>query len=144
MEDKKALQKAKNLFTSLKTNPNSVLFSEEKINARLMKKFKESRYAKNSLLLKLIFLADKKLDDEEKVPTRVDYVEKREIDRSMLYSFDGPFQLIRADRGNLEFWGEQCNNLTICFTGRRRLFFKSICLSYAFKETNPKKHEIIL
>ena len=43
MEDKKALQKAKNLFTSLKTNPNSVLFSEEKIDARLLKKFKISR-----------------------------------------------------------------------------------------------------
>ena len=63
IEDKKALQKAKNLFTSLKTNPNSVLFSEEKIDARLLKKFKKSRYAKNSLLVKLIFLADKKLDD---------------------------------------------------------------------------------
>ena len=39
MEDKKLLQKAKNIFTSLKTDANSVLFSEEKIDSRLLKKF---------------------------------------------------------------------------------------------------------
>ena len=89
------------MFLSLKSDPNSVLFSEEKIDTRLLKKFKKSKYAKDSLLLKLIYLVDNKLEDEEKVPTRVDYVENREIDRSTLYSFDGPFQLIHVDVGNL-------------------------------------------
>ena len=103
MEDKKLLQKAKNIFTSLKTDPNSVLFSEEKVDKRLLKKFKNSKCTKDSLLLKLILFADNQLDDEEKVPTIVDCVEKREIDRSNLYSFDKPFQLIDADVGNLEF-----------------------------------------
>ena len=46
------------------------------------------------------------IDNGEKAPTRVDYVEKREIDSSTLYSFDGPFQLIHADVGNLEFLGK--------------------------------------
>ena len=32
--------------------------------------------------------------NEEKVPTRVDYVEKREIGRSTLYRLYGPFQLL--------------------------------------------------
>ena len=68
-----------------------------------MKKLKKSKYAKNFLWLKLIYLADNKLDDEEKVPTRVDYVEKKETYRSTLYSFDGTLQLINADVGNLEF-----------------------------------------
>ena len=103
MEDKKLLQKAKNIFTSLKTDPNSVLFSEEKIDKRLLKKFKNSKCTKDSILLKLTLFADNQLDDEEKVPRRVDCVEKREIDRSNLYSFDKPFQLIDADVGNLEF-----------------------------------------
>ena len=104
MEDeKKLLQKAKNIFKNLKTDPNSVLFSEEKIDSRLLKKLKKSKYVKDSLLLKLIGLDEQKIDDEEKVPTRVDYVEKREIDRLTLYSFDGPFQFIHADMGNLEF-----------------------------------------
>ena len=103
---KSCYKKAKDIFSSLKTDLNSVLFSEEKIDTRLLKKFKKSKYAKDSLLLKLIYLVDNTLEDEEKVPTRVNYVEKREIDRSTLYSFDGPFQLIHADTGNLEFSGK--------------------------------------
>ena len=71
-----------------------------------MKKLKKSKYVKDSLLLKLIGLVEQKIDDEEKVPTRVDYVEKREIDRLTLYRFDGPFQFIHADMGNLEFLGK--------------------------------------
>ena len=89
MEDeKKLLQKAKNVFKNLKTDPNSVLFSEENIESRLLKKLKKSKYAKDFLLLKLIGLVEQKMDDEEKVPTRIDYVEKREIDRLTLYNFD--------------------------------------------------------
>ena len=59
-------------------------------------------------MLKLVNLADSKgvLDDGGKVLTRTDYVEKREIDRSTLYSFDSPFQLLHADIGNLEFLGK--------------------------------------
>ena len=44
--------------------------------------------------------------DDDKTPTRANYVEKREIDRSTLYSFDGPFQLLHADVRNLEFLGK--------------------------------------
>ena len=39
MEGKKVLKKAKNIFTSLKANPESVLFSKEKIGNRLLRKF---------------------------------------------------------------------------------------------------------
>ena len=81
MEDKKLILKAVNIFTSLKTDSNSVLFSEEKIDERLLKKLKKSKYAKDSLMLKLINPFDIKLDNEDKVPTRGDYVEKREIGR---------------------------------------------------------------
>ena len=57
MEDeKKLLQKAKNKFSGLKTDPNSVLFSEEKIDSRLLEKLKKSRYAKGFLLLQLILM----------------------------------------------------------------------------------------
>ena len=42
----------------------------------------------------------------DKAPTTTDYVDKGEIDRSTLYSFDGPFQLLHAGIGNLEFLGK--------------------------------------
>ena len=68
---------------------------------------KKSKYEKDSDLLKLRDLADNNdFLDDNKAPTRADYVEKREIDRSTLYSFDGPFQLLHADVGNLEFLGK--------------------------------------
>ena len=63
IEDKKLIHKARDMFTSLKTDPNSVLFSEEKIDERLFKKFKKSKYAKDSILLKIIDLVDIKLDN---------------------------------------------------------------------------------
>ena len=71
MEDKKLMQKARNIFTSLKTDPNSVLLSEKEIDERLLKKCKISKFAKDSLLLKLISFVDIKLDNEDKLPTRV-------------------------------------------------------------------------
>ena len=43
------------------------------------------------------------------MPIRLDYVEKREIDRSAPYSFDGPFQLFHADVVNLEFLGKSAS-----------------------------------
>ena len=54
MEDKKFLKEARTLFNSLKIDPSSVLFSEERIDDRLLKKLKKSRYLKDSQLLKLI------------------------------------------------------------------------------------------
>ena len=50
MENKKTLEKAKHIFT----DPSSVLFSEEKINNRLLEKTKKTRYEKDSLLLMLL------------------------------------------------------------------------------------------
>ena len=103
MEDKKLLQKARNLFVKLKIDPASVLFAEELLE-RLLKKLKKSKYERDSELLKLIDLADNNdFLDDNKVPTRADYVEKREIDRTTLFGFDGPFQLLNADVGNLGF-----------------------------------------
>ena len=91
------------MFEKLKIEPKNVLFSEEKIEKQLLKKQKISTYDKNNLLLRLINISDQKISDENIPSTRVNYVEKREIDRSTLYSFDGPFQLIHVHVGNLEF-----------------------------------------
>ena len=57
-------------------------------------------------MLRLINLTGNDIDQinqtkEDQIPTRIDYVEKREIDGSTLCSFDGPFQLIDADLANL-------------------------------------------
>ena len=104
MEDKKVLKETKTILNCLKTELKSVSFSEEKIDKRLLKKTKKSKYLKDSQLLKLLLLADNKdFLDDDKTPTRTDYIEKREIDRSTLYNFDRPFHLLHADVQILEF-----------------------------------------
>ena len=75
------------------------MFSEEKIDERLLKKLEKSSYGKDNLLLNLINLVENDTDQINKtnqIPTRTNCVEKREIDRSTLYSFDDPFQLVHA------------------------------------------------
>ena len=103
MEDKKLLKESKTLSNNLKIDPSSVLFSEERLDKILLKKLKKPRYLKKAQLLKLINLADNKgLLENDKTPARTDYVEKRGIDRSTLYSFDQSFQLLYTDIANLE------------------------------------------
>ena len=94
-------------------------------------------------MLKFINLVDIKLDNKDKASTRVDYVEKREIDRSTLYSFNRLFQLIHADVGNLEFLGKNATILGIfywwlTFILRRNMFIPCV------QEKNSTKNEIIL
>ena len=124
MESKpKMLQEAKNIFEKIKTDPKSVLSSEEKIDKRLLKKLKKSSYGKDNLLLKLINLAENDIDQINKtnqIPTTTDNVKNREIDRSTLYSFDGPFQLVHADVPNLEFLGKLASVSSMEVLKRRR------------------------
>ena len=84
----------------------------------MLKKLKKSKYSDDKKLLKLIDLAENNNEqfhgnNEKIVPIRLDQVEKREIDRSMLYSEDGPFQFMHIDIANLEFLGKSgttCRN----------------------------------
>ena len=112
MEHKvKTLQETKTMFDELKTDPKSVLFSIDELDTKRLKKLKKSPYTKDKQLLKLIDLLEnniKKINDD-KVPIRLDYVEKMEINRSMLYSFNDPFQLLHADVANLEFLGKSAS-----------------------------------
>ena len=83
----KTLEETKNVFENLKTDSKSVLFSEEKINIGLFKKLKNQW--KDKLFLKVINLTGNGIDlvnktNDDKIPTRLDYVENREIDRSTL------------------------------------------------------------
>ena len=112
MDDKKLLKKPKTLFNNQKTDPASVIFAEECLDNRLLKKLKKSSYDVDKQLFKLVNLADSTTFlDDGKPPTRTNYVEKKEINRFTLYSFDGPFQILHADVGNLEFLGKNATFL---------------------------------
>ena len=46
-------------------------------------------------------------EEKNSIPIKTTFTEKKhDIDRSFLYSFDDPFQLLHADVGNLDFLGK--------------------------------------
>ena len=108
MEDnKKDFKKARSIFNKLKTDPSSVAFAEEILDKKLLLKLKKSKYVEDKKFFKLVNLLENIVIFEPVTVKRTDYVEKRQIDHSTLYSFDAPFQLIHADVvGNLEFLGK--------------------------------------
>ena len=100
---KKSLKFARDAFNMLKTDPSSAAFVAEILDKKLLLKFKKSKYADDKNLFKVVnnlLLNTNTIFEPENV-NRTDSIEKREIDHSTLYSFDGPFQLIHADVGNL-------------------------------------------
>ena len=100
MEHKvKALQETMTIFNELKTRLKRILFSIDERDTKLLKKLKKSSYTKDKQLLKLIDL----LENNKKK------IEKREINRSTLYSLDGFFQFLHTDIANLEFLGKSAS-----------------------------------
>ena len=87
-----------------------MLFSEETLSLKLSKNLKRSTYVNDKKLLKLINVSENSIEgfnkNDNKISIRLDYVEKREIDRSTLYSLNSPFQLMHADIADLEILGK--------------------------------------
>ena len=104
-EDKKKLVKSN--FNKLKIDPSSAAFAEEILDKKLLLKLKKWKYVEDKKNFNLVNLLDQKnvIFEPERV-TRTDYVEKREIDHSTLYSFGAPFRLFHAHVANLEFLGK--------------------------------------
>ena len=104
MEDFKAI---KSTFNKLKVDPQSATFAKEILDKRLLLRLKKSKYTLDKQFFKNVNLLDEKsvIFNPESVD-RTDYVEKRDIDHSTLYSFSRPFELVHADVGNLEFLGK--------------------------------------
>ena len=106
----------KKLFKKLQTDAKSILFSEEIINDKVLKKLKKSKYNKDIEFLNLFKSNIDFSDDEKKsISLKTAFVKKKDdIDRSTLYSFDGSFQLWHADVANLEFSGKSATNTNYC------------------------------
>ena len=103
---KENFKRAKNLYNALKKDEESVLFASKRINKQLLKKIKRSKYEKDVIFLRLYnSIENVNLDEKDEIPTFVPFVEnKKDIDNSTLYSFNGPFQLLHADIANICFF----------------------------------------
>ena len=106
---KENFKRTKNLYNVLKKDEESVLFASERLNKQLLKNIKRSKYEKDIIFLKLYNQVENvNLEEKEDiVPVFMPFVEnQRNIDRSTLYSFNGPFQLLHADIADLRFFSK--------------------------------------
>ena len=128
-----------------KSRPQQCVIFRGKTRQQAVVNIKQSKYLKDALLSNLINLADNKdFWNDDKATNRTDYVVKREIDKSTLYSFDALFQLLQAEVANLEFLGKnaifpQC---ALVFVD---LYSSKVYLSLMrLRKQKKKKNEIIL
>ena len=101
--------KLKKLLKSLQRDEKNVFFTEESINNKVIKRLKKSNYVRDNDFTKLFATLDFSfLEENKKIPPlKTSFVEKKDkIDRSTLYSFEGPYQLLHADIANLQFLGK--------------------------------------
>ena len=103
------LSDIKKLFKSLQKGSKSLLFTEDQTNKKMLKKLKKSKYDKDKEFVNLFNLLENNDEFQKKpsVPIKASFVEKLDDnDKSTLYSFDGPFQLLHADVKNLKLRGK--------------------------------------
>ena len=100
----------KNLFKKLINDQNSVFFSVDKINKTLLNKGKKSNYDKDKVFYKLFSKIENKNviydkeEEEDRLPFYTPFIpQKKNIDRSTLYSLNGPMQFFHADIAYLQF-----------------------------------------
>ena len=139
---KENFKRSKNLYNALKKDEESVLFASERINKQLIKKIKRSKYEKDIIFLRLYnSIENVNLDEKEEIPTFVPFVEnKKDIDNSTLYSFNGPFQLLHADIADVRFFSKSAADPHYCL-----LFvdlFTQKIYTYPMKKRNLKKMEL--
>ena len=113
---KENFERLKNLYNILKQDEESVLFASEKLNKQLIKKVKRSQYEKDSVFNYLYDkVKDVNIEEENTVPIVTPFIEnKRNIDKSTLYSFNGPFQLLHADIANIRFFSKSAADPKYC------------------------------
>ena len=72
------LAKLKTLFRDLQTDAKSILFTEEKINEKLLKKLKKSKYDKDINFVHL-FDGNVNINDDEKksTPIKMTFVQQK-------------------------------------------------------------------
>ena len=139
------LKQAKNLYKALQKDDKSVFFANEKLAKQVIKKASRSRYEKDK-----VFLASyKNFDDvniqkeEVIIPTHVPFVEKTsDVDRSTLYSFNRPFELLHADIADIRFLAKSAADPLYCLL-LADLFMQKI-YTYPMKKRHllAKKMEI--
>ena len=96
------------------TDANTVFYSAEKINKKLLNKARKSFYENDKVFYKLyVRIEDQNIFDDDKVKVLFYtpfFEQKKDSDCSSgLYSIKGPFELVHADVANTHFFSKVCS-----------------------------------
>ena len=111
------VKRVKKLFKALQKDQKSVLFGSEQITCKQIRKVRKSKYEKDNVFYKLYSNIGeiKKIQTEPIIPSHIPFVEKKsKIDRSTLYSFGGPFELLHADIADIRFFAKSAADPLYC------------------------------
>ena len=116
------MDELKKLFNRLQVDSKSMLFVQDQISDKLLRKLKKSKYKKEKEFVNSFdLLVDKKIDFNKKddgrysISIKAEYVQKNDdIDRSALFSIQTPFDLLHADVGDLRFLGKSAADPKYC------------------------------
>ena len=111
------LKRAKNLYKALQKDSKSVFFGSEQITNNYVKKARKSNCEKDKYFLTLYNSIGeiKIIQPEPIIPAHIPFVEKKSnIDRSTLYSFGGPFELLHADIADIRFFAKSAVDPLYC------------------------------
>ena len=138
---KENFERLKNVYQILKRDEESVLFASDQLNKQLIKKVKKSRYEKDSVFVNLYDkIKHVNIEEEDNIPIFMPFVEsKKDIDKSTLYSINGPFQLLHADIADISFFSKSAVDPKYCL-----LFvdlFTQKIYTYPMKKRNNLKRE---
>ena len=106
----------KSLFRKLINDEKSVFFSTDRINKTLLNKGRKSSYEKDKVFYNLFKNVENKSviykENKNRVPFYTPYIPQRKnIDRSTLYTVNGPLQFFHADIAFLKFLAKSAVDL---------------------------------
>ena len=112
------LKRTRNLYKAVQRDEESVFFANEKLTKQILKKANKSKYEKDRVFLTLYKnIGNVNIQAEEVIiPSHLPFVEKKsDIDRSTLYSFNRPFELLHADIADIRFFAKSAVDPQYCF-----------------------------
>ena len=111
-------KRIENFYNALTNDANSIFYATSQITKNLIRKAKNSIYEKDKVFFNMYDNLDKenkKIESLlEKSPLTRQFIEKSDVDRSTLYSFDDPFQLLQADIAYISFLAKSAIDPKFC------------------------------
>ena len=116
------MSKIENLFNALREDEESVFYAADQITKNLINKAKKSFYPKDKIFVNLFNDNRQQTNEENKQKVVINSVplttpffpQKKNVERSTLYSFKAPFEALQADITDIRFLAKSAVDPCYC------------------------------